>query len=61
LRWAQPWFRGEYHMLEGSIFDMDNEDAPRYSFAGNWKRQVSCTDNETGVCWLACTHIRIHT
>jgi hypothetical protein len=48
-------------MLEGTIFDMDNEDAPRYSFAGNWKRQVSCTDNETGVCWLACTHIRIHT
>ena len=36
-------------MLDGSIFNMDAEDEPIYTFAGNWKRSISCTNCETGV------------
>jgi len=43
----QPWFRGEYHQIEGSIVEIGNESQPLYTISGNWKRQVVATNTAT--------------
>jgi len=44
---TQPWFRGEYHQIEGSIVEIGNEGQPLYTISGNWKRQVVATNTAT--------------